>query len=1117
MMTGGKVILTYKRQRTPHWIAYKRKKPPSRKDFSWNNESPDTSARCPSCNGSTTTEKKGESNESNKSECPSYNASTTAKEHEESTQGNNSECPSNDPSIKAEKLEESTDGNIIECPSTDVPTTAQKQEETSEGNRSGCPRNDALTMAETQEESTEGNGSECPSNDAPNTAEKEEESTEDNESEFPRTDSPPTAENQQESTEDNRSECPARNDGFYLLKHASEGKRQYSGYIKRQNFCVSAEKASIEEDKNLLVHDMRQLDADSHAVLEASPREGIFQNASGDQLSADLHTPGKSASIKEASYSVVKSISIRRNRPTMKCSIPSSANCNSGSETHQFSLKSSVEKDYAGGYKIASELDKFNLKETCLPVEDKPGSLSASGTLQSKLSSPLITFYRRCKRKKDVDGLHTQNTLGVAEDCSLEFTGSKSAGFASVGEATPPESGSKHILVNTNPSEENLNRRVAFDANHEKMASREVEESYTSRLSPENANSFEQADDKLENTQDNQSTLEVFPQNSVGVDFLEGRIGCSGNLSNDSADDLSCKPVSKYCKNTVAQESLRLSCQDTVAHESLRLSYDDLSTVRKTNEIPRGQHAAVSLDLSVPLPDSHGTEECGTASIHEEQPLCGLLNSQSGSHTMLIKDESPGSKRLELLCERVGEKHPLHQAQLPEDGFLSEEAVGHNYNNVANSSPVFGLKNNCLQLFPEDRSDDMFQSKKTHKYVTACADSEERTVGLTESRSQTRLSATKSSLFLGLFLPMELINDGHDQSSTSSQRPNIGIQSKEFAQDTVPEFPHQTSSYRRHKMVLDNIVSRARMPKRKRGSCLESYDSPRMWSEEELDSLWVGIRRYGRGNWDVMLRDPRLHFCPWRTPKELAEQWEEEQSKLFNTMPTARGRHSRTPNIFQDSVDSFWHSKTGKENLVDDVQLSLGDVYSQPNDRVQKRPLFNYFNVQTNAPWQLQKAATNTRTMYSCRENRRRAMLQNNAMLDVECSFGANQSTCMAIGGNLPHWLREVVSIPLRSPQTVLPSDNSSVGSVERQWVKKPFLDATGIHHEPSYRISNKRTVAERVEQQAGAGAHNGNFPFVLEHNQAEVQNPGIKQDLIMIDSDTSSEETISDDHNAKV
>lgn len=1093
-MTGGKVFLTYKRQRTPHWIAYKRKKPPSRKDFSRDNEGPDTSARCPSRKDSSTAEKQGELSESNTSECPNYNAPTTAKKYEESTQGNNSECPSSDPSITAEKQEQSTEGNRLECPSNDVPA-AQKQEESGEGNRSGCLRNDVPTLAEKQEESTEGNRSECPSNDAPITAEKQEESTENNESEFPRNDSPPTAENQEESTEDNRSECPAKDHESYLLKHASEGKGQYSGYIKQQNFCLSAEKASIEEDKNLFVHDRRQLAADSHAVLEASPRKGIFQTASGDQLSANLHTPGKSDSIEEASYSVVKSISICHNKSTMKRSIPSSANYNSGSKPHQVSLKSSIEKDYAIGYKIASELDKFSLKETRLPVEDKPSSFSTSGTLQSKLSSPLITFHRRCKRKKD-----TENTSGVVEDCSLEFTGSKSAGFASAGEARPPESREEHILVNTNPLEENLNRRAAFDACHEKMASREVEESCISRLSPENAN-FEQADDKLENTLDNQSTVEVFPQNSVGVNFLQGPVGFSGNLSNDLVDDLSHKPVS-------------FSCQNTVAKESPRLSYDDQSTVRITNEIPCGQRAVVSLDLAVPLPDSH---DHGIASIHEEQPFCSLLNSQSGSHAMLIKDESPGNKRPELLCERVGERHPLHQARLPEDDCRSEEAVGHNYSNVANSSPVFELKNNCLQLFPEDRSDDMFQSKKTHKSATACADSEERAVSLMESKSQGRLSATKSSLFLGLFLPMELINDGHDHCSTSSQRPNVGSQSKEFAQDTVPQFPHQASSYRRHKMVLDNIVSRARMPKRKRGSCLDSCDSPRMWSEEELDSLWVGIRRYGRGNWDVMLRDPRLHFSLWRTPKDLAEQWEEEQSKLFNTMPSARGRHSRMPNIFQASLDSFWHSKTGKENLVDDVQLSLGDVYSQPNDSVQKRSLVNYFDVQSNAPWQLQKAATSTRAMYSCRENRRRARLQNNTMPDVECSFSVNQSTCMAIGGNLPHWLREVVSIPLRPPQTVLPSDTSSVGPVERQWVKKPFLDAKGIHHEPRYRISSKRTIAERAEQPTGAGAHNGNFPCVFETNQAEVQNPGIKQDLIIIDSDASSEETISDNHSAKV
>lgn len=159
------------------------------------------------------------------------------------------------------------------------------------------------------------------------------------------------------------------------MKHAPEGKKQFSGYVKQKICLVSAEKATSAEDKNLFVHDIRQLAADSHAVLE----------------------------------------------------------------------------------------------ETGFPVRDKSSSFCTTATLHSKLNSPLITFYRRCKQKKDVDGLHTQNTLGVTEDCASAFKGSKSAGFAFAQESTPSESGSEHVLVNTNPSEKNLNRRVSFDPNHEKV------------------------------------------------------------------------------------------------------------------------------------------------------------------------------------------------------------------------------------------------------------------------------------------------------------------------------------------------------------------------------------------------------------------------------------------------------------------------------------------------------------------------------------------------------------------------------------------------------------------------------------------------------------------------
>eukprot|EP01018_Ginkgo_biloba_P031544 Gb_16961 [translate_table: standard] len=58
-------------------------------------------------------------------------------------------------------------------------------------------------------------------------------------------------------------------------------------------------------------------------------------------------------------------------------------------------------------------------------------------------------------------------------------------------------------------------------------------------------------------------------------------------------------------------------------------------------------------------------------------------------------------------------------------------------------------------------------------------------------------------------------------------------------------------------------------------------DSSEPWTEDELDALWTGVRRHGRGNWDAMLRDPRLRFSKTRSVEGLADRWEEEQLKMF--------------------------------------------------------------------------------------------------------------------------------------------------------------------------------------------------------------------------------------------
>ncbi|XP_048131674.1 protein CHROMATIN REMODELING 4 isoform X2 [Rhodamnia argentea] len=93
------------------------------------------------------------------------------------------------------------------------------------------------------------------------------------------------------------------------------------------------------------------------------------------------------------------------------------------------------------------------------------------------------------------------------------------------------------------------------------------------------------------------------------------------------------------------------------------------------------------------------------------------------------------------------------------------------------------------------------------------------------------------------------------------------------------QMPTFSSIPENHRKVLENIMLRTGSGssnlhrKRSRVDC---------WSEDELDFLWIGVRRHGRGNWDSMLRDHRLRFSKNKTPEDLSARWEEEQAKLFD-------------------------------------------------------------------------------------------------------------------------------------------------------------------------------------------------------------------------------------------
>ncbi|KAF9587631.1 hypothetical protein IFM89_004463 [Coptis chinensis] len=100
--------------------------------------------------------------------------------------------------------------------------------------------------------------------------------------------------------------------------------------------------------------------------------------------------------------------------------------------------------------------------------------------------------------------------------------------------------------------------------------------------------------------------------------------------------------------------------------------------------------------------------------------------------------------------------------------------------------------------------------------------------------------------------------------------PTLGLGLMHGTNSSLPE---------NHQKVLDNIMMRTGPGMH---NSFKKRPKVNAWSEDELDALWVGVRRYGRGNWDYMLRDPKLKFSKHRTSEELSVRWEEELVRIFD-------------------------------------------------------------------------------------------------------------------------------------------------------------------------------------------------------------------------------------------
>ncbi|KAG8365705.1 hypothetical protein BUALT_Bualt18G0134400 [Buddleja alternifolia] len=142
------------------------------------------------------------------------------------------------------------------------------------------------------------------------------------------------------------------------------------------------------------------------------------------------------------------------------------------------------------------------------------------------------------------------------------------------------------------------------------------------------------------------------------------------------------------------------------------------------------------------------------------------------------------------------------------------------------------------------------------------------------------------------------------------------------------QLPSSLSSFpENHRKVLENIILRTGTGS---SSLLKKKSKIDMWSEDELDYLWIGIRRHGRGNWEAMLQDPRLKFSKLKTAEDLSARWEEEQVKILDGPAPRSLRPPKSPNppLLSDGMMARALHGTCSDGMV--ARALHGTTYNAP-------------------------------------------------------------------------------------------------------------------------------------------------------------------------------------------
>ncbi|KAH8496700.1 hypothetical protein H0E87_019444 [Populus deltoides] len=214
-------------------------------------------------------------------------------------------------------------------------------------------------------------------------------------------------------------------------------------------------------------------------------------------------------------------------------------------------------------------------------------------------------------------------------------------------------------------------------------------------------------------------------------------------------------------------------------------------------------------------------------------------------------------EKADRLSESEDLNAPRNKKPIEEQGEMMA-CLGQSTNN--DICPASDKVNQCDKLFGSE-----VMNNSLLQIICFSANSQLRKI----STSITKTKTTALDVMLGT-------TTGHYKS-----KQNIG--GRELQQAWLPEYTEAGKALKEKDAKL-RARQKQKLALRNNSTILSPAtieQVPDAWSDMELDSLWVGVRRHGQGNWEAMLRDPLLFF-KGKTVEHLTQRWMKERLQIFN-------------------------------------------------------------------------------------------------------------------------------------------------------------------------------------------------------------------------------------------